>query len=363
MKRLLAIIAAFFVASCAPAYGQAVQKPTSRMDWQKGQAFSDTVAFRDTVRYTYIPASVYLKVNADGELVGFDLDSLFYVADPRGVSIGYYNAPITGQAASVLIGSYNAESATRVSGSVLIGDGIANPADTVSNSVAIGQNALNQFEGGLFPNESYGFDNMGSLTTGGFNASYGHDGFFSMSTGYWNAGIGAGSGDGIGQGYQLTLLGARIEGQGGNYRGTTALGFGAQVTGDNQFVIGCDTVPAGEVDTVGATGFYSWGINVNGVNRELIFGAIGNTLTAGAIAYNNSGNLGGFGSYNAGADALNIGTTDVTANSVAVDGSGAYYFGPETVDGSWRVIRSGADLVIQVRVSGVWTTVQTFAHP
>ena len=361
MKRLFAIIAALFAVSCAPAYGQTVQKPTSRMDWQNGQAFSDTVAFRDTVRYTYIPASVYLKVNADGELVGFDLDSLLVVQDPQGVSIGYYNGP---QSNSVVIGSYNGESATNIGSSVLIGDNVANSATSnISSIVALGTNSLNQFQGGILPIESYGFDNLGSLTEGGFIASYGHDGFFSMSKGHHDVSIGTSSGDGIMEGYKLTLVGASIRGQNANYRGTLALGYGAQITRDNQFVVGCDTVPAGTVDTVGATGITSWEVTVNGTDRDIPVDLIGNTLTDGAVAYNDGGSLGGFGDYDVGTETLNIGTTNVTANSVALDGSGAYYLGPEDVDGSWRIIRSGADLVIQVRVSGVWTTVQTFEHP
>lgn len=43
---------------------------------------------------------------------------------------------------------------------------------------------------------------------------------------------------------------------------------------------------------------------------------------------------------------------------VALDG--AFYFGDRGTDGSWRLIRSGNDLVVQRRESGTWTTKSTF---
>jgi hypothetical protein len=55
---------------------------------------------------------------------------------------------------------------------------------------------------------------------------------------------------------------------------------------------------------------------------------------------------------------LTIGETlvsevDAEAPNVSVDT--AFYIGAENVDGSWRFIKNGADLEIQVRLAGVWT--------
>lgn len=33
-----------------------------------------------------------------------------------------------------------------------------------------------------------------------------------------------------------------------------------------------------------------------------------------------------------------------------------FYFGHPTTDGSWRIYFDGTDLLVQVRVAGVWTT-------
>jgi len=41
--------------------------------------------------------------------------------------------------------------------------------------------------------------------------------------------------------------------------------------------------------------------------------------------------------------------------------TGAYYFGDSGTDGSWRITRSGNDLVIQRRVSGSWVTKSTIS--
>jgi hypothetical protein len=48
-------------------------------------------------------------------------------------------------------------------------------------------------------------------------------------------------------------------------------------------------------------------------------------------------------------------------DDVDIPSNKAFYLGDPTTDGSWRITRSGADLVIQVRVAGVWTTKSTIA--
>lgn len=46
---------------------------------------------------------------------------------------------------------------------------------------------------------------------------------------------------------------------------------------------------------------------------------------------------------------------------IEVVSTGAHYFGDPTTDGSWRIVRSGNDLVIERRVAGSWVTKSTIA--
>jgi len=41
--------------------------------------------------------------------------------------------------------------------------------------------------------------------------------------------------------------------------------------------------------------------------------------------------------------------------------TGAIYLGDPTADGSWRIIISGSDLLVQKLITAVWTTKQTIA--
>jgi hypothetical protein len=50
-----------------------------------------------------------------------------------------------------------------------------------------------------------------------------------------------------------------------------------------------------------------------------------------------------------------------TYQNIEVPSDKAFYFGGKNTDGSWRLIRSGNNLVIQRRVSGTWTTKSTIS--
>jgi hypothetical protein len=52
---------------------------------------------------------------------------------------------------------------------------------------------------------------------------------------------------------------------------------------------------------------------------------------------------------------------DLNMNSNNLDGVLGLYFGSSTSDGSWRMMPSGADLLIQKRVSGAWVTKSTIS--
>jgi hypothetical protein len=47
------------------------------------------------------------------------------------------------------------------------------------------------------------------------------------------------------------------------------------------------------------------------------------------------------------------------SGDLALDASNALYFGPADTDGSWRIVRSGNNLVFERRELGVWNTKDT----
>jgi len=51
----------------------------------------------------------------------------------------------------------------------------------------------------------------------------------------------------------------------------------------------------------------------------------------------------------------------ITRDVIDTSATGAWYLGDPGTDGSWRITRSGTDLVIHRRESAVWTTKQTVA--
>lgn len=55
------------------------------------------------------------------------------------------------------------------------------------------------------------------------------------------------------------------------------------------------------------------------------------------------------------------GVVNMTGEGAQVAATKAYYIGAPGTDGSWRFIVSGADLVIQKRVTGSWVTKSTIS--
>ena len=43
-----------------------------------------------------------------------------------------------------------------------------------------------------------------------------------------------------------------------------------------------------------------------------------------------------------------------TTGDIETGSANAFYFGDPTVDGTWRITRSGNNLVFELRESGVW---------
>ena len=62
---------------------------------------------------------------------------------------------------------------------------------------------------------------------------------------------------------------------------------------------------------------------------------------------------------NLGVDVASPSSTLDVGGDVEIDSTGAFYMGDPTTDGTWRITRSGSNLVIQVRESSSWVTKQT----
>jgi hypothetical protein len=58
---------------------------------------------------------------------------------------------------------------------------------------------------------------------------------------------------------------------------------------------------------------------------------------------------------------VNHGPAQVIIEKIVLGAAEAIYLGEETTDGSWRIVRSGNDLVIQRLVLGTWTTKSTIS--
>ncbi len=93
-----------------------------------------------------------------------------------------------------------------------------------------------------------------------------------------------------------------------------------------------------------------WGYHAGSDTIQLAFGA---NFATNFLAIASSGKVG------VGATAPSS-QLDI-AGDVEITSTAAYYMGDPTTDGSWRITRSGNDLVIQRRESGSWVTKSTIA--
>ena len=65
---------------------------------------------------------------------------------------------------------------------------------------------------------------------------------------------------------------------------------------------------------------------------------------------------------------MGIGITTPTskldvAGDIEIGSTNAFYMGDPTTDGSWRIIKNGANLEFQNRIDGVWITANTILAP
>jgi len=109
---------------------------------------------------------------------------------------------------------------------------------TCTNCTAIGFNALKNTT--TSNNTAMGFQALSSNTTGANNTANGVNALQSVASGNTNTAIGYGAGSLQVQGNNNTFVGATTTQDTGSntYNNSTALGYGATITGSNQIVIG-----------------------------------------------------------------------------------------------------------------------------
>ena len=189
---------------------------------------------------------------------------------------------------------------------IFLGEGAGN--------FTIGSGATDTNQGSF--NVGIGRSALSKATTARFNVSIGDLALRDITTGYGNVGIG------INTGYLIT-------------------------SGQNNITMG-----------------YYAGDRITTGHQNICIGALSDVSAAGdineiAIGYNVTGK---------GSNTVTIGNSSITdnyfqGNIVEQKGTGAFYFGPKTTSGSWRIIRSGSNLVFQ-RYEGdplAWVTKSTIS--
>ena len=126
---------------------------------------------------------------------------------------------------------------------------------------------------------------------------------------------------------------------GGGYENTASDSSATVGGGRDNDVSGLySAIPGGQADTV--SGDYSFAFG-NGVSVSSNYYAVFFDDThPGRMGINNETPT----------SALDVG------GDIEVGAADAFYFGDPTTDGTWRITRSGTDLVIELRVSGAWVT-------
>ena len=128
-----------------------------------------------------------------------------------------------------------------------------------------------------------------------------------------------------------------------------SMGFINNLTTDTRYVRGV----MGRLNQI-----ESWYSTLNGTNGV-------SAAVSGEVFDNTQNRPGVYAGYFSGAKscfshAVGIGTTDPSSaldvvGDVELASNNAFYLGDPNTDGSWRIIRSGNNLVFQSRQSGVWT--------
>jgi hypothetical protein len=115
-----------------------------------------------------------------------------------------------------------------------------NNGHSIINSIGIGVNALSNYASAYYANDPSNNNAIGlsamSNSTGSYNNAFGCSAL-STTTGSYNVAIGENAGNAIAGSYN-TFLGGNTTINGGTYSNSTAVGYGAAITGSNQIALG-----------------------------------------------------------------------------------------------------------------------------
>lgn len=152
-----------------------------------------------------------------------------------------------------------------------------------SNNTAIGRNALSSVVMGgsctalgseaLKINQSSNNTAVGSLalqfnTSGGQNTAIGESALLSNTAGVENVAVGRNALSANTIGGTNTAVGGSTSS--GNFNASTILGYGATATGNNQFVVGSSSFPAGTVTNAVAVQSHYWTVKINGTDYKIL---------------------------------------------------------------------------------------------
>ena len=248
--------------------------------------------------------------------------TLSWTAASSGGGVSYKEEG-TGFTGSLLLGHNTTGTLNSALYNTAVGLGTLASITTGDFNVATGYNALKKNTAGG-SNIAIGYSSLFANTTGAGNVASGHNSLLSNSTGDYNVSIGTAS-----------LI---FNTTGDN---NVVLGYEAAYnnrTGDNSVMIG---KRSGYFSTGSANVFLGneAGYNETGSNKLYI----DNSDTILPLIY---------GDFST--DALTVNGSLTTTGDIETGSANAFYFGDPTVDGTWRITRSGNNLVFELRESGVW---------
>jgi hypothetical protein len=172
---------------------------------------------------------------------------------------------------------------TSGNGNTAIGQSAMSTGTSGYVSVAIGQSALSFCTGGLnvgvgvnslqlntggSNNVGVGFGALNNNTTGQNNTALGGGAMPANTIGFDNVAIGASALLGNTTGTNNVAIGTSADS--GNFSGSIILGKNAQANGNNQFVVGSSSVPAGTVTNAAAAQSHYWTVKINGTNYKIL---------------------------------------------------------------------------------------------
>lgn len=171
------------------------------------------------------------------------------------VAIGYRALWSANNTQNTAVGAYCLSGAAGL-GNVGVGYDVMS-SGTGGYNVGIGRSVF----GGASYSASYniGIGNRvgATITTGNYNVIIGYDSVFNVLT----------------TGAQNTILGSLITVDAAGRTGSIALGYGAAITGNNQFVVGSAGVNAGTVTAEAVTSDATWSVIINGTAYKILLKA------------------------------------------------------------------------------------------